>query len=85
MISAQIVGTMAVQFGRQSKQVLPMPTAPFLYKEIMRKASRNKELSITQINEAYTSICSFYDNEEIKYHKLNKYKIIFFYQKLICS
>ena len=37
MISAQIVGTMAVQFGRQSKQVLPMPTAPFLYKEIMRK------------------------------------------------
>ena len=37
MISARIVGTMAVQVGRQSKQVLPMPTAPFLYKEIMRK------------------------------------------------
>ena len=29
-------------------------------------------IKYTQINESYTSICSFYDNEEIKYH--TKYK-----------
>ncbi len=26
-------------------------------------------IKFTQINESYTSICSFYDSEEIKYHK----------------
>ena len=33
-------------------------------------------IKFTQINESYTSICSFYDSEEIKYHKTYKGKRI---------
>ncbi len=52
------------------------------YKYIPTKNERIKYLCLinnikyTEINESYTSICSFYDNEEIKYHNIYKNKRI---------
>lgn len=37
-------------------------------KERVKYLCKVNNIIFTQINESYTSICSFYDNEEIKYH-----------------
>ena len=39
------------------------------FKERLKYLCKINGIKYTQINESYTSICSFYDNEEIKYHK----------------
>ena len=41
----------------------------FKFKERIKYLCIINDIKYTEINEAYTSICSFYDYEEIKYHK----------------
>lgn len=41
----------------------------FKFKNILKYMAESNNIIFTEINESYTSICSFYDNEEIKYHQ----------------
>lgn len=45
-------------------------------KERIKYLSKINNVKYTEINESYTSICSFYDNEYIGYHKVYKGKRI---------
>ena len=50
---------------------------PFLkFKERLKYLCTSNSIEFKEINESFTSICSFYDNEEICYHKTYKGKRI---------
>ena len=52
---------------RINQNFIQLPISKF--KNKIKELCVRYDIKYTEINEAYTSVCSFYDNEEIKYHK----------------
>ena len=53
---------------RINQNFIQMPLSKL--KDKIKYLCKVYNINYTQINESYTSICSFYDSEEIKYHKI---------------
>ena len=53
--------------ARINQNFIQLPISKF--KNKIKELCKRYNIKYIEINEAYTSICSFYDNEEIKYHK----------------
>ena len=53
--------------SRINQNFIQLPISKF--KDKIKELCVRYDIKYTEINEAYTSVCSFYDNEDIKYHK----------------
>ena len=53
--------------SRINQNFIQLPISKF--KNKIKELCSRYNIKYMEINESYTSICSFYDNEEIKYHK----------------
>ena len=53
--------------ARINQNFIQLPISKF--KNKIKELCKRYNIKYIEINEVYTSICSFYDNEEIKYHK----------------
>lgn len=57
----------SLNFKKTNQLFKEIPISKF--KDLIISKAKKYTFKTTIINEAYTSICSFYDNEEIKYHR----------------
>ena len=53
--------------SRINQNFIQLPISKF--KNKIKELCSRYNIKYMEINESYTSICSFYDNEEIKYHR----------------